>query len=99
MNLFRRRSSATDVVRIELADLVAASSGVLPAHVPMTRRPDPICAKDILLEWRPEASGASILDISWEASGADIQFGFSTGHFDLSVLILIEIPQTLGSTP
>lgn len=39
--------------------------------------------EDVLLEWRPEAEGASILDIGWEASGIDIQIGFSTGYFDL----------------
>lgn len=83
MNLFSRRLSAPDVVRIELADLVTALSAVLPAHVPMTQRPDPMCPEDILLEWRPKSAGASILDIGWEANGVDIQFGFSTGYFDL----------------
>jgi hypothetical protein len=39
--------------------------------------------EDVLLEWRPEAEGASILDIGWEASGIDIQIGFSSGYFDL----------------
>ncbi|GAA1114811.1 hypothetical protein [Arthrobacter flavus] len=72
-----------DVVRIELADLIASLSAVLPSHVPMTQRPNPLCPEDVLLEWRPETAGASILDIGWEASGVDVQFGFSTGYFDL----------------
>lgn len=83
MKLFSRRPVVTDVVRIELADLVASISAVLPPHVLMTQRPDPMYSEDVLLEWRPEAADASILDIGWGESGADIQFGFSTGYFDL----------------
>ena len=68
---------------IDLPSLIAALSSVLPDHVPMTRRPDPQVPQDVLLEWRPEAEGASILDIGWEADGGDIQIGFSNGYFDL----------------
>lgn len=49
----------------------------------MAQRPDPDSPQDVLLEWRPEAEGASILDIGWEAEGGDIQFGFSNGYFDI----------------
>lgn len=83
MRLFGRRSPATNVIRIELADLVAALAAVLPVHVLMTQRPDPMYPEDVLLEWRPEAENASILDIGWEASGIDIRIGFSSGYFDL----------------
>ncbi|QTG81541.1 hypothetical protein [Arthrobacter crystallopoietes] len=83
MKLFSKRAAATNVVRTELADLVAALTEVLPVHVPMNQRPDSMYPEDVLLEWRPEAEGASILDVGWEASGIDIQIGFSTGYFDL----------------
>lgn len=83
MKLFSRRVPATNIIRIELADLITSLSAVLPAHVPLTQRPDPMYPEDVLLEWRPESAGASILDIGWEASGVDIHFGFSTGSFDL----------------
>ncbi|WP_394252025.1 hypothetical protein [Arthrobacter pityocampae] len=83
MKLFSKRAAATSVVRTELADLITAVNEVLPAHVPMTQRPDPIYPEDVLLEWRPEVEGASILDVGWEASGIDIQIGFSSGYFDL----------------
>jgi hypothetical protein len=83
MKLIRKQSRATKVVRTELADLIAAITDVLPAHVPMTRRPDPTYPEDVLLAWRPQAEGASILDVGWQASGIDIQIGFSSGYFDL----------------
>lgn len=68
---------------IDLSELITSVSGVLPSHVPMTRRADPQVPQDVLLEWRPEAEGASILDIGWEADGGDIQIGYSNGYFDL----------------
>lgn len=83
MKPFSKRHSVTSVVRTELADLVAALTDVLPAHVPMTQRPAPMYPEDVLLEWRPLAEGSSILDVGWEASGIDIQIGFSSGFFDL----------------
>lgn len=83
MRLFSKRAPAT-TVKTELADLVAALTEVLPAHVPMNQRPDPMQPEDVLLEWRPEAEGASILDVGWEASGMDLQIGFSSGYFDLA---------------
>lgn len=83
MKLFSKRVTATNVVRTELADLIAVLTEVLPGHVSMTQRPDPMYPEDVLLEWRPEAKDASILDVGWEASGIDIQIGFSSGYFDL----------------
>lgn len=83
MSLPGRRSPRTASSTIELIDLVSALSKILPPHVPMAQRPDPEYPEDVLLEWRPDAEGASILDIGWEASGVDIQIGFSTGHFSL----------------
>ena len=68
---------------IELPTLIAALSSVLPSHVRMTKRPDPVYPQDILLEWRPKTKGASILDIGWEADGGDIQIGFGSRYFDL----------------